>query len=80
MSSHACTISHHYPGIEQDFKIGEHLEVFEDIEDLKRKIDGLLSDNTRRYAIATQGYYHVHKHFTYHNMVQNIFDIYERRK
>jgi len=80
MGSGACTISHHYPGIEQDFKVGEHLETFHHLDDLIVKIDQLLADPKRRTEIALNGYKHIHENFTYHSMVQNIFDIYEARK
>jgi glycosyltransferase involved in cell wall biosynthesis len=80
MGSYAFTLSHNYPGIEQDFKIGEHLDVFNNIPEMHEKIQYYLSHPKEREQIAQAGGNYIHSNFTYHNMVENIIKIYEHKR
>lgn len=61
MACGAFCLSHHYPGIEQDFSPGIHLVTWTDLEDLNRKIEYYLSEDGSlvREQIAKAGCEHV---------------------
>lgn len=80
MASGCFALSHYYPGIEIDFKLGEHLETFSDNYELEQKIDYFLHNEDERNKIALQGCDHVHRNFTTKNMVNDILRIYEKNK
>jgi hypothetical protein len=80
MGSGCFTLAQYYPGIEDDFKIGEHLDTFSTIYDLEEKINTYLSANDLRNKIAKAGYEYVHSNFTYDNMVERIIKQYESWK
>ena len=78
MASGIMVLAHHYNGIEDEFKIGQHLDTFHGIVDMKEKIDYYLANSDRRKEIAMHGYEYVHSNFTYSNMVENIFKLYKK--
>lgn|SRR3990167_621588 len=78
MGSGCFALSHHYAGIEKDFKVGTHLDSFCNLEELKNKIDFYLNNDNERQRIASNGYKHVHRNFTTKNMVNDILRIYEK--
>ena len=49
-------LSHKYTGIEKDFEIGKHLDVFNNNLELIEKIDYYLNNNEKRQEIAQNGY------------------------
>ena len=75
MGSGTFTLAHEYPGMEQDFVKGEHLDTFTDVDDMREKIKYYLQNPTLRRRIAKQGYEHVQKNYTYHNMADNILKL-----
>lgn len=80
MGSGCFTLSHHYPDIEKDFTVGEHLDTYKDFKELRAKINYYLENKAERKRIAENGYQWVHKKFTTKNMVDDIFKIYEKYK
>ena len=79
--SGVMVLAHNYPGIEKDFKVGTHLDVFDDFRQMHEKINHYLTHEKERKAIAKAGYEYAHKNCTYDNMVENIINIYnENRK
>lgn len=65
MGSGCFCLSHNYPGIEKEFEIGKHLDVWNDLTELKAKIDLYLKDNDLRNKIAAAGSKHVHQNHTW---------------
>ena len=82
MANGCFALSHNYSGIESDFKVGEHLETFDNFEELKQKIDRFLSivSGGERELIAKKGCRHVHRRFTTKNMVKDVIRIYGKYK
>ena len=54
-------LSYKYPGIEKEYKIGKHLDVWEDFDDLKDKIKYYLKNDYLRDKIAKAGCEYVAK-------------------
>lgn len=75
MGSGCFTLAHHYPGIEDQFEVGKHLDTFNTIHEMNKKIDYYLSRDDEREQIANCGYTHVHRNYTYDNMAQNIINL-----
>lgn len=80
LGSHTFCLSHNFSGIELDYKIGEHLDVFGDIPDLIQKCHLYLADNEARDRIAMAGGKHCHEQKTFSNMAQNIVNLYLKHK
>lgn len=67
-------LSHNYPGIEIDFKDGEHLRVWNNFDELVELIDHYTGEGpTDRIHISEEGCKLVHLNYTWDNMVDNIF-------
>ena len=77
MASGCMCLSHRYKGIEKDFKIGEHLDVFNDYSELRRKVRHYLDNEAERKRIADSGFNLVQTKYTTDNMVREIIKIYE---
>ena len=75
LASGCMCLSHHYKGIETDFRIGLDLETYRDINELKRKINHYLANDAERQKIAESGYQLAHTKFTYKQMVENLFEL-----
>ena len=80
LGSGCFCLSHHYKGIEKDFKIGTHLDTFNTLGELKEKIGYYLLNSDVRNEIADNGYKYCQKTFTYKNMVENLFSLYYKYK
>lgn len=80
LGSGVMVLSHHYKNIEEDFKIGEHLEVFNDLEELVVKCQHYLAHENQRDIIANNGYNLAHRTFTFDHMAQNIINLYNKHK
>jgi spore maturation protein CgeB len=72
MGSGAFCISNYYPGIEEDFEIGNHLVVYRDEAEIPLLIDKYLADDETRKAIASAGCRHVHANHTWDNRMDQI--------
>jgi len=75
MGSGAFCLSHNYPNIEKDFKIGEELVVWYNIEDLINKIKYYLAYEDARRNIALKGCELVRSKFRWHNFAENLLDL-----
>lgn len=65
MASGPMVLSHHYPEIEKEFNIGEHLDVWDNFDQLFEKIDYYLNNENKRKEIARAGCAHVHMNHTW---------------
>jgi hypothetical protein len=80
MASGCFCLSHHYQGIEKDFKVGQELETFLTPIEMCNKIEYYWQNPEERALIAQNGYRKVHENFTYTQMVENIIKIYNKYK
>lgn len=72
MGSGAFCLSHRYPDMEQDFKIGSEVEVWDSISGLIEKIKYYLNNEAERKNIALKGCELVRSKFTWHNFANNL--------
>lgn len=80
LGSGAFCLSHHYPEIELDFKNGEDLVVWNDVNDLINKIDKYLTKDNERGRIALNGCLKARTEFTWHHFAKNLKKITEKNK
>lgn len=71
-------LSHKYKGIEEDFTIGEDLDVFHTMQDLVDKIKFYLANEEARKKIAETGCKKAHDKFTWHHFAKNLDEISSR--
>lgn len=71
-------LSHRYKGIEQDFEIGTHLDVWDDLNDLKQKINYYLHNENKRAEIAKNGHELAMKRHTFFQMGNDILSLYNK--
>ena len=64
-----------YKGIEQDYQNGEHLEVWNNFDELKALIDKHLENDYLRQKIVDNGCKLVHERFTFEEMIKNILKL-----
>jgi Uncharacterized protein conserved in bacteria len=72
MAAGCFRLTQHYPKIERDFVIGEHLDVFKDIADLDKKLQFYLNNDEERNRIAAQGYEHVKNNYNWTAILKGI--------
>lgn len=60
------------PGIHEWFTVGDHLVMFDDIQDLQDKVAYYLAHDTERQAIADAAREHVLQHHTYEQRIQHL--------
>ena len=72
MGSGAFCLSYKYPGIEKEYKIGKHLDVWENFHDLREKIDYYLGNDYQRTTIARAGCEYVHNHCTWKKRIAQL--------
>lgn len=72
MGSGTFCLSYKYPGIEKEYKIGKHLDVWENFDDLREKIDYYLGNDYQRTTIARAGCEYVHKHCTWQKRIDQM--------
>lgn len=75
LCSGVAVLSHNYEGIEQDFKVGKHLDTFQDVNGLISKIDYYLTHENERSKLASQGQEYASKEFSYQNIVKQILEL-----
>ena len=80
MASGCMVLSHDFKGIEQDYVIGRHLDVFDSIEELITKCKFYLAHDLARKIIAKNGCNYVHKNHTFEAMCENITKLYRQNK
>lgn len=72
MGAGAFCLSHHYAELEEDFTIGEHLDVWNTFDGLSYKIDYYLDHQEERQRIAAAGSAHVHANCTWSVRVREL--------
>lgn len=75
LGSGAFCLTHHFPEIETDFKVGEELVVWDDLNDLVNKIHYYLANDRERARIALNGCFNARTKFTWHHFAQNLQEI-----
>ena len=65
-------MSNYQAEIDEYFTIGEEIEVFRDLEELKDKTSFYLSHEKERLRIAIRGYQRIQKDFSYHQQLAHI--------
>lgn len=75
LCSGAMVLSHNYKGIEKDFKVGDHLDVFHSLDTMIEQCDFYLFDIQERQRIAKAGQSHASKEFSYQNIVKQIIKL-----
>lgn len=73
-----CVLSHNYKGIEQDFMHGENILVWDDLHQLKKQIDIILSDPIVGKRIANKGHELALSRHTFAHMAQDILNLYNQ--
>lgn len=71
MSCGTFYLPHYFEGIDEVFERGVNLDWFENIEELKEKIDYYLKNDKERKEIAKKGQDFILKHFDYKPLVKN---------
>ncbi len=72
LATQSCFLTDAPPELPRHFESGEHLCVFQDLDDLKLKIQALLNDDELSSSLARKGYEHVLKMFTYRHMAEKL--------
>lgn len=75
MGSNCMALAYYYPGIETDFEIGVHLDVFNNPSELRERCQFYLENTEVREQIRNNGYNLIHQVHTYDNMVEDIFTL-----
>lgn len=65
-------ITHKFPDMEKDYKVGEHLASFESFDQLKKEIDYFLANDVDRMRIAKQGCEYVQRTCTWNVRLKNL--------
>lgn len=78
LGSGAFCLTHRFPDIEKDFKIGEEVVVFDSLEDLCNKIRYYLSNEKEREIIAMRGCALARNKYTWDNFAENLKLIIEK--
>jgi spore maturation protein CgeB len=71
MSCGTMCLSHRYKNIHLDFKEGEHLRTWENLDELLDLINFYLINDSERLAIAKKGNEYVEKYFTWEYRISN---------
>lgn len=80
LGSHTFCLSHNYAGIEQDYKIGEHVAIFNNLSELITQCEHYLNNDVERERIAQAGGELCHANFTFEKMAENIVKLYEKHR
>ncbi len=72
MGAGAFCLSHNYNEIGQEFEIGAHLDVWNSIDELIKKIDDYLAFPDHAKLIAKEGCAHVHLNHTWKNRIEQL--------
>lgn len=80
LGSGAFCLTHHFPDIEVDFKVGEEVVVWDNIFDLSDKIKYYLANDAERNRIALNGCFNARTNFTWNHFANNLNDLTEKIK
>lgn len=75
MACGALCLSHHYKGIEKDFKVGVDVVTWKTIPELKEKIDYYLANPDEAKKIAAMGYHNVWANHRWENRVNDLLKL-----
>jgi spore maturation protein CgeB len=75
LGSGAFCLTHYFPEIEKDFKVGEELVVWENLDDLVLKIRKYLNNNNEREKIAIKGCALGRSKYTWFNFANELYNI-----
>jgi len=75
MGSGTFCLTHNYKDIEKDFVIGKDLVVWNDLSDLKDKLDYYLNNDHERIIIANSGHDKVKNNFTWLHFAENLLNL-----
>lgn len=75
MGSNCFALAYWYPGIEKDFEIGYHLDIFKTPSELRERVQYYLEHVDEREKIRDNGYKLIHANHTYDNMVNDIINL-----
>lgn len=75
LCSGAMVLSHNYEGVENDFKVGNHLDVFNNLNEMIERCDYYLEHDASREIIAKEGQELASKEFSYQNIVKQILEL-----
>lgn len=78
MACGAFALCKYYPGIETDFEIGKHLDVWHNLTELKDKIAYYLNHELQRFEIAKAGMTLVHQKHTWDARIPEILAFMEK--
>lgn len=78
LAARACLLTDTVPEIRQHFIPDKHLCIFDGIDDLKKKLNNLLSNETMRETIRYHGHKHVLDNYTYKHQVATLLSFHER--
>lgn len=74
MCSGVFVLSHRYKSIEKDFNVGDHLDVFDDLNHMVNLCNYYLEQDELREDIAECGRQYAHQEFSYQNIVDQILN------
>jgi spore maturation protein CgeB len=80
LGSGTFCLTHRFPDIEKDFKIGEEVVVWESIDDLVSKINYYLKNEREREIIAMRGCALARNKYTWNNFAENLKQIIEKNE
>ena len=80
LGSGAFCLSHRFPHIEEDYKLGEELVVWENIEHLVANIKYYLQNTREREKIAIKGCYKARTEYTWYHFAENLEKILKSNK
>lgn len=80
LASGCMALSHNFTGIELDYNVGEHLDVFNDLDELVEKCNYYLANTTQRELIAKNGHDFVHKNHSFESMCLNMVKLFHEHK
>lgn len=72
MGSGAFCLSHNYQGIENDFQIKKHLDIWNNIDELKQKIRFYLHNEYKRELIAKEGCKFVRENYNWNKIINEL--------
>ena len=80
LGSGVFVLSHYFEGIEEMYTVGEHLDVFHNLQELTEKVNYYLEHEDERKRIAAAGQEYVKRTYTFENMIDNLIKLYEKWK
>ena len=82
MGSGGLALSHDFLDIEKDFRVGDELDTFKDVNELVDKCKHWISSDNKdeRQRIASNAYHSSHNKFTWGCRAQELLELYLKHK